>query len=156
MKRLVPLLAVLLVTAVLSACGGSSKPAAAPTTTAAAPALAARAGAICREYHRTLDGYNQPQTMPGIAVYYTVVEKALTRMVARLSALRPQTPALKRFVEATRAELKPVGDLQAAAQAGKATRIRAIAIQGALLDKRAHALAVQAKLDACAETPGSS
>jgi hypothetical protein len=157
MKRLVPLLAVLLLAAVLSACGGSSRPAAAPTTTAAAaPSLAARAGAICRAYHRTLDQYNQPQTLPGIAVYYTVVEKALTRMVARLSALRPQTPALRRFVEATRAELKPVGAMRAAAQAGKATRIRRIAIQGALLDKQAHALAVRAKLDACAETPGSS
>jgi hypothetical protein len=157
MKRLVPLLAVLLLAAVLSACGGSSRPAAAPTTTAAAaPSLAARAGAICRAYHRTLDQYNQPQTLPGIAVYYVVVQKALTRMVTQLSAIEPQTPALKRFTAATRAELKPVGDMLAAAKAGSVKRIRKVAIRGALLDKRAHALAVEAKLGACAETPGSS
>jgi hypothetical protein len=156
MTRLAPLLVVLTSAAVLSGCGGSSQPAAAPATTVAAPSAASEAEAICRAYHRTLDEYNQPQTMPGIAVYYNVVQQALTRMVTRLEALRPQTPALRRFVAATRAELKPVGDMRAAAKAGSMTRIRKVAVQGALLDKKAHALAVQAKLGACAETPGSS
>jgi hypothetical protein len=146
MKRL-PLL--LLLVPLLAACGGSSRPAAAPST-------AAQANAICRQYHRTLDEYNQPQTMPGIVVYYGVVENALTRMVARLSAVRPQTPALRRFTAATRAELKPVRDLRAAAKAGSVARVRKVAIRGALLDKKAHSLAVQAKLATCAETPGST
>jgi hypothetical protein len=35
-------------------------------------------------------------------------------------------------------------------------RVRKVAIRGALLDKKAHALAVRAKLGTCAETPGST
>jgi hypothetical protein len=156
MTRLTVPLAVLLLASALAGCGGSSKPAAAPSTTTTAASPAAQAQAICRAYHRTLDEYNPPQTMPGIEVYYAVVQKALTRMVAQLSAIEPQTPALRRFTAATRVELKPVGDMRAAAKAGSVKRIRKVAIQGALLDKKAHAVAVEAKLGACAETPGSS
>lgn len=161
MKRL---LVLLLVVPALAACGGSSTPTAAPTTTApasttAAPAASsvqASANAICVAYHRALAAYNQPQTMPGIAVYYAAVHRALARMVARLEALQPQDAALKAYVAATRAELGPVADIRTQALAGSMKGIRKVAIRGALLDKKAHALAVKAKLDRCAETPASS
>jgi hypothetical protein len=168
MKRLlVSLLVGLCLTPVLAGCGGSSKPAAAPATTAtttaspttasptAASSLTARADAICRAYHRRLAQLGAPQTMQDIADYYGFVQTALGRMVDRLAALRPRTAAVDAFVAATRAELKPAADLRAAALAGSGTRIREIAIRGALLDKKAHALAERAKLRACAETPAS-
>lgn len=160
MKRL---LVLLLVIPLLAACGGSSKPAAAPATTSTSTtstasstaSLTARAGAICRAYHAQLDKLGTPQTMQDVADYYGFVHTALRRMVARLAALRPHTAAVDAFVAATRAELKPAADMRAAALAGSAARIRKVAIRGALLDKKAHALAVQAKLGACAETPAS-
>ena len=97
----------------------------------------------------------QVATMQDVADYYGFVHTALRRMVARLAALRPHTAAVDAFVAATRAELKPAADMRAAALAGSAAQIRKVAIRGALLDKKAHALAVQAKLGACAETPAS-
>ncbi len=155
MKRL---LVLLLIVPALAACGSSSKPSASPatTTTPAARSVQAKANAICVAYHQTLAQYNQPETMPGIAVYYAAVHQALVRMVARLSALQPQDAALKAYVAATRAELKPVVNIRKQALAGSMKGIHTVAIQGALLDKKAHALAVKAKLARCAETNAGS
>jgi len=157
MKRL---LVLILVVPALAACGSSEHDAASTTaatsTTATAASLTARADVICRAYHAQLAQLGAPQTLQDIADYYGYVHTALGSMVKRLAALEPRTAAFDAFVEATRAELKPVAAMRGAALADDAAKIRKVAIQGALLDKKAHALAVKAKLGACAETPSSA
>ena len=170
MKRLLVLLCVV---PLLAACGGSSKPSAATTapavstaatSTAAAPAkpkpatpppppaLVARANAACRVYHRELASFGTPTTANQISVYYAKLHVALQVLVDQLSALRPHNAAVDAFVAASRAELKPVLQMAAAAASNNASSIRSVAVTGALLDKRAHAAAVTAHLSACAET----
>jgi hypothetical protein len=152
MKRLA---ALLLLVPVLAACGSSSKQNAASTTTTAGPSPAARAGVICRAYHAKLAQLGAPRTMQDVADYYGYVHTELGRMVVQLAALQPRTAAFDAFVDATRAELKPVAAIRAAALADDTTKLHKVAIQGELLDKKAHALAVKAKLGACAKTPAS-
>ena len=135
--------ALVVLLAVLAACGGASDPS----------DLARQASAICTAYSRAVDGLAAPKTMPQTATYARKARTLFASGARKLHALHPDpadAASYRQWLALVDRALGRVAALEQAARAGDRAKINALGNATAKARVKSDALARTLGFTACA------
>ena len=138
------IVALVLLLAALTACGGSGQ-----------SDLAKQANAICKTYSQAVDKLKAPTTMPETAAYATKAHALFASSTRKLHALRPEasdTAKYREWLGLVDQALGRVAALEQAARAGDEKRINALGKATTKARARSDELARELGFTACANS----